>query len=468
MKYLNPASTLRILLATSLVGTPSAWAQDFDKEMERPQANLEEQRAVADTAQKADEQRSIEGAPGVTYDQVLADPDNIDLNYAYAKGQIEAGNLRQAAATLERILMVDPALPKVRLTYAVVLYRLDNLPEAQRELNALKDLPMPDSLQAEIKEYLNRIKRSRRNTNVYGRFGVGYQYDTNRNAAPADGKRLFAGSPVDLTSGFKTADTSVLVLIQSGITRDLGFQAGHNLFANLSHYRAEQTQIDTLDFQAYSWDVGGTIKSTQYGNFTPKAVFNYVSLKQQTYLRTRGFDFGWEKPFNDRVTPFLGLGVQFQEFINSQNVAVADERTGDQTSFRMGSHILLNARNRLTLGYGYTDKSARRLYNAYKRHSFAATHAWLLGKGMFLINSLSVNDDKYELAETAVHPTLTRHDTQTRIGFTFGAPLNLIARPLKDLLWTAHWDFFDSTSNITNFDYDNHKLNMMLTYKFDY
>ena len=51
--------------------------------------------------------------------------------------------------------MVDPALPRVRLLLAVVHLRLDNLFEAQRELNAVRSEQMPESLKDEIDEYLS-------------------------------------------------------------------------------------------------------------------------------------------------------------------------------------------------------------------------------------------------------------------------------------------------------------------------
>ena len=44
----------------------------------------------------------------------------------------------------------------------------------------------------------------------------------------------------------------------------------------------------------------------------------------------------------------------------------------------------------------------------------------------------------------------------------------MLWRPLKDLIWTATYEYFKNGSNITNYDYDNHKVNMMFTYKWDY
>jgi hypothetical protein len=56
----------------------------------------------------------------VTYEEVLKDPDNVELNLGFARTQIRSGNLNGAAATLERVLLVQPRNLSVRILYAVL------------------------------------------------------------------------------------------------------------------------------------------------------------------------------------------------------------------------------------------------------------------------------------------------------------------------------------------------------------
>jgi hypothetical protein len=97
----------------------------------------EEKEKIEKVTQEAQKKRFIEGLAKINYPDVLKDPDNIVLNFKYAQQQIRDNNVLGAAATLERILIIDPSIHKVRLLYAVVLFRLDNLIEAKRELTAL-------------------------------------------------------------------------------------------------------------------------------------------------------------------------------------------------------------------------------------------------------------------------------------------------------------------------------------------
>src|SRR5690606_33117951 len=55
-------------------------------------------------------ERQLPTGPRVTLEQVLAAPDDLELNYRFAQTQIADGDLRGAMSTLERILLTRPEL----------------------------------------------------------------------------------------------------------------------------------------------------------------------------------------------------------------------------------------------------------------------------------------------------------------------------------------------------------------------
>jgi len=77
----------------------------------------------------------------VTFEQVLARPDDPDLNYRYALARVEAGDLLPALSALERVIAAAPKRYEALLVHALVLYRLESLDEASRELEVLEKLP---------------------------------------------------------------------------------------------------------------------------------------------------------------------------------------------------------------------------------------------------------------------------------------------------------------------------------------
>ena len=160
-----PPSFVRVAgLAAALLGfgLPAA-AQDAATEEEsrrlrRGDANAT---AVRDAGGDAAELARFAGED-VSYADVLADPDDIAISYQWARRQVREGQLRGAAATLERILLLRPDLASVRLLYAVVLYRLDSLAEADRQLEILADGPLTVAERAEVARYQRTLRRASR------------------------------------------------------------------------------------------------------------------------------------------------------------------------------------------------------------------------------------------------------------------------------------------------------------------
>ena len=177
MKFLPSVAALWCGLA--LIASPAvAQTQTQTQDISVPKSAtelLKESGKAAEAASEADF-----GAGGkITYAQILADPDNIDLNFQYARNQAAEGDLRGAAGTLERILLINPKLPQVRLIYAIVLFRLDNIDEAEREFRAVSGLDLSPSLRAEIASYLKRIEQRRKRTRYSAQVTFGPHYDSN-------------------------------------------------------------------------------------------------------------------------------------------------------------------------------------------------------------------------------------------------------------------------------------------------
>ncbi|NNL65641.1 MAG: hypothetical protein HKP30_05320, partial [Myxococcales bacterium] len=155
---------------------------------------------VRDAGEEAAELARFAGED-VSYADVLADPDDIATSYQWARRQVREGELRGAAATLERILLLRPDLAAVRLLYAVVLYRLDSLAEASRQLEILSDGPLRPAERAEVARYQKTLRRASRRTRFDTSLSFGTNYETNRNSAPMSGTRQIQLGPARLELG---------------------------------------------------------------------------------------------------------------------------------------------------------------------------------------------------------------------------------------------------------------------------
>ena len=461
MKTLN----LAVLL---IFAAPFSFAEPVDTQTQTQELERKKkiQAQVEKTAAQAEKTALPPGGGEVTYEDLLAHPDDVDLNYRYARAQVEKGNLRGAAATLERILMVDPNLPRVRLFYAIVLYRLDNIDDSERELATLKSQKMPDSLRAEVDEYVAEIHKRRRSTHFSALVGAGLDYDDNRNAAPATGQRLFFDTPIILDgNSTRKGDVSKTMLASVGATHDLGFQAGHQLFAGMNYYRAEQTNVRILNLQAYGANLGGTFKS-RWADVTPEFAFGHLLLAEHTYLRTYGESLRFDRKIGGRLAVYGKTGYTRVGYNATPIVPTGPQRTGDVIDGEVGAAAALCPRFSLSGSYNHSNVGALERFDAFRREALSLTPTLLLGRGQFIFAAMTLNFDQYEQPEAAISASI-RKDTMFRGRLTYGVPMGFIAAPLKNLLGTLSYEYFTSHSNIMNYSYTNNKVSTLFTYKWE-
>ena len=454
--------TAAALLISACAGR--AAAQDVSKEGQRPALETQRQTQQARAAEEAAKIKPAETAE-VTYEQVLAQPDNLELNYRYANAQVRRGELKGAASTLERMLMIDANQANVRLFYAVVLYRLDDIVDAESQLDILAKLALPEPLASEVAQYKALVSKRLRKTHLSGRAGVGFAYDTNRNAAPGSGARLFGDTPLGLTgTALRRDDTSALFQIGTDLRHR--FANDQEAFASASYYHADQTLVKTLNLQAYSLQGGGALHHGR-DRLIPTVQFNHILLAQTTFLRERGVNLRYEHAFGKRGDVYVDVADSYQSFSNTAVVPTADDRTGIEASVTIGGDYVLTPKMKAGEGLLHGVKHAHKHINAYQRDGLLLNHIWLLGRGTFLLSNFVMNFDKYHDPDTAIS-LQTRYDKTFRASATYGLPLALLQPKLKDFLWTFTYEYYHALSTVQNYGYSNNKIATMLTYKWDF
>lgn len=466
MRHLRSFAVLALLLPLVFFGTP-AWAVDSDRDVAVAERGVSAEELAAQLKTAAEEQRLVEGKR-VIYEEVLQDPDNIELNTRYARQQIADNDLLGASGTLERILMINPELAAVRFLYAVVLYRLDNLKEAERELGLLlKEKELPGTLRGEVEQQLKKIRLRRRATHYTIRQTVGYGIDGNRNAAPNSKTNLVNDLPTALSgTDLRRRDTNFMTVQRASVTHDLGFQAGHEVFGEFTYFLQEQTQADNLDLQSFGGKVGGTFKNESV-NLTPTLFLSHLFLSRESFLRTQGFNLAADRALGDRWSVSAATNVERQNYMNIADNTTGAQRKGPEVKQDLSVSYLLTSTMKLSSGIGYTYKQAEEQHYAYTGLNLNGSFLWLLGKGQYLVQSIETDFDFYDepdFSRTSEH----RKDKSLRLRTTYGVPLSLfqikkilpkyLDEVLGDMILGATYEFYRAMSNITNYTYNNHKF----------
>lgn len=425
------------------------------------QEDIERSREVDSTAQESLDLSAFGDGPLVTYQQILADPDNIELNIRYALTQIRDGNVRGAGATLERILLIRPELATVRVLFAIVLFRLDNLDEAERELRAVRELNMPDDLRAQIDDYLDQIETRRKRTKFVLAVNFSTQYDWNRNASPKSETRLAFNIPTR-TSGTSARqdDLSLNALAQLSFEHDLGAQKRHLMIGGLVYYQGEQIQQDDLDLHALSADFGYKLDFAPH-TITPRILYDNVLLSREKYLQAVGGSVDWNYASSNTFNVFATGQVKYNYYNNITGNAVGTERSGRSYEAELGFTQVLDPTQRIRTSFKRARTDAARRFNAFDRTEIAASHTWLFEDGDFLLSSLTLNHDTYDIPETAISSD-TRSDKSARLRLTYGVPFSALGddvpKVLDGVTMTFSAEAFQQFSNITNFSYKNYRF----------
>jgi hypothetical protein len=469
------AATIALMLPGAVV------AQGIQPNPERePERTVEGQRASETAARAAAEQGEDLGPP-ISYEQILGAPDDVPLNLRYVEQQLRAGNMRGALAALERVLALQPENARARLLYALVLFRLDNLVEAERELLAVRPLPMPDQLRAEIDRYLAQIEQRRRTTRFSASLSLGGHYDTNRDAAPSSGRIRAVGINTDTSKG--EDDFAVLGIGTFEVRHDLGLQAKHDLFARTTLLWDEQIQLPQQDLQALFLEAGGTWRHPEL-TLIPRLTYSNLRLNREHYLQAYGAKLRAEHRIDALAQAFGEAHWQYQDFDGVRatgkksgagvaTAPAANLMTGGRFDLDTGLIFNLAPEHQLTVSIGLISKSAKENFNAYDGGRVQASHIWLLGGGQFLIGALSLEALRYDKADPIVDSEIVRRDATFRGRLTYGTPLSNVfgdnlPEGLGDLVWTATAELTRADSNLPNYSYWNFRLQTLLTKRWEF
>ncbi|TDQ84025.1 hypothetical protein A8950_0571 [Dongia mobilis] len=409
----------------------------------------------------------------VSYDQVLEDPDNIELGYRYALTQIRRDDLLGASATLDRLILLAPGEPNIRALRAIVLYRLDNLREAEKEFDDILALDIDPVLRSNIERYAAELGRRNQQTRMSLLTSFGYQYDTNRSGAPNSGRlRTFLGTFDVAPDGRKEDDHSLTGFTRFTIEHDLPTQERHSLFGSLSLYAADQFQLDDYDTYDIGAEIGGRFEFGQVF-LTPNLSYDHLILGDESYLDSIVAGLRADHRLNDPVNLWARADIAYLDYRNTAQYPTGDLQSGGDVAATIGTDLYFGSSHRLTVSAGYGRFNADVEWESYQGPQLGLNHTWLLGDGAFLMTGLSGEYQDYDMADP-VTGLASRHDWVYRARTTLGVPVQTLfmaeewPAALAGLTMSIYGEYYRADSNITNYDYDNVRAGATLSKRWEF
>ncbi|WP_419907636.1 hypothetical protein [Hoeflea sp.] len=409
------------------------------------------------------------GAQDVSYQDILNNPDDLELNYLYAQQQVIKGDLEQAAAALERLLLLQPNWDNARLFYALVLYRLDDMAGAKRELTLLTDRPLSASQKREVNRYLALASAQSKSTRLTGRIAVGTRVDSNPDLTTSSDVDL-NGTPLDTNTRVDGAFTAGTML---RLESDLPGGAGNFGFVQLNSNLNEQFSVDEADYITARVRAGASLFYEDL-QITPYGVAQILALGGQVYRTDYGGGARAKYTISPQVSVFVGGEGVFQNYEVVSDDSVGSARNGPLATAIAGVTVRPSERNRITARVSGYFKDARNDSYSYDAIEIALNSLWLLGQGQYVLASASYRVQDYDQPDPNYSATVTREDQLFKARLAYGLPLDVMLENLNitpaevtsNVNFQVGVNYLNQDSNIPNFVADSVSADIMLIKRF--
>jgi hypothetical protein len=399
------------------------------------------------------------------YADVLARPDDAPLNLAYALRLVREGHLNAAAATLERVLLTHPEADDVRVTYMIVLYRLDDLAGARREAEILSTRALAGQLAADYARYAERIAALAKPTRFSAYLGSGLRVDSN-------------ARPITDADGLKPRDGDLASVTMAGLAVEHRPASGaiERLFASIdlgSRLNAEHSEFDLFT---------GTAEAgleSRFGGLVLRlsGFANVAFVDRELFARDAGGRARLSYEIDGHWQVFGDIEVADSRFHDIPIAAHEIEHDGGRWRAGGGLAWRLNDRHQIVVAAHWTDKHARDAAYAYDGGDVEAKWLGTFAAGQYLSLGLryaAANYDGYDVEYGAV-----RADDTVRARLSYGLPVRTLGDwigfdtsgaffSFGDLVLQTSLDYVDQRSNIADFDYRNLGAEVMLTRRFQF
>lgn len=319
---------------------------------------------------------AIEAERSALFQRMLADPANLDLAFTYAALSARAGDLEGAIATLERMLIFAPGLPRLQLELGVLYFRLGAQETALTYFQSALSAPdVPPEVRLRVEPYLVQIDEQRSPGSFSGAVLFGARYQSNANAAPETRNLTLNGLTFLLSEeATQRADVNGFASANFLASYDLASQ-GDRIDATLSTYGALYAERNELDTGLAELTVGPTFNLERFridqAALGTYAILGGVLLDGDPFLVSGGAGISLAKGFGSRTRALGRIEYRRESFRDTVLRPTSSDRSGDR--YRASALLEHQLTSRLTI-FGSVDGERREADRGYlSLHEFGVS-----------------------------------------------------------------------------------------------
>ncbi len=438
-------------------------------------------------AQEVARGAALEAAYEEAFQEVLKDPANLDKTFRFAELAVRVGDLEGAIGALERMLLYNPDLPRVRLELGVLYFRLQSYAIARAYLlRALEGADVPETVRERVAVYLaeieKRLSRHAFSGSIYG----GLRWQSNANAGPSSTTVRVGGVPATLADEFTDqSDSNLFLSFTLRHVYDFQTQGGETWESNVLGYgsrQREQRQLNLGLLEVKSGPRGeiglGTLGPIGYRPYVVASVITLgdepaskrsllsTRFEDERYLATLGGGLTLERSFGKRLPVQINYEGRRRVFRNSDRRPTANLQTGYEHRLRLGGRYLFTPETNVGLTGWLKRETAGKGFFANREAAIGPSLTvgypapWPFKRRWSSSLSAVWIWRRYDVPDPTIDPIKRRVDRERRIQFLTAIPL----WKTLSLIATAQRVVVDSS--LPNFKYNNTSVSVGLSYRF--
>ena len=401
------------------------------------------------------------------FETMFKDPGNLEKTFSFSGLAIKAGDFEGAISSLERMLILDPNLPRVRYELGVLYFKLGSYDVAATYFEELlEDKKTPKALVEKVTPFIEEIESRLTNHSFSGSTFSGIKYQTNASSGPRSTKVKLFGAPSFLPDEFTNkGDFDVFVSGSINYTYDFQSEPKKLLEAGLNIYGNEQFDQTFVNARVIDAHIGPRlilpIEVLNNPVVRPFIAADYLIVSEDESYYSHGAGFSADI----RATETLNLNVDARVMAReNKDASVLDgyrNRMTISASYIASKTVQIQLSSTVSTEETKTNIQNNRDYsfNASINKSFEAPFNLMktpLSAGLSFGGAFR----EYAGANPAIDSDTTRNDYTIR----FSPSLTIPAGETMAVLLSGGFTRVDS--NIPNSEYDNLSVTLGISKQF--
>lgn len=305
-----------LIAAAAVIQSNTAWAQTPSAE------------SASDLEQQYD----------AAFEEMLRKPADLDVLFKFATVATKTGDFEGAISALERMLLINPNLPRVRLELGVLYYRLGSYEIARSYLEtALKSQALPPDVRGRAEKFMAEVEKRQSPSRFSGEVFFGTRYQSNANLGPATSSVRLFGQTANLNQqALGTADWGFVGSAQFRHSYDLGLQDKSAIESQLTTYANRQFTLSAANVSLIDFTTGPRFQAFQgiFEEVILKPFFSagYIWVNDQPYYGSYGAGLESAVLLTDRLRNISIFSWRQQNYPNTSYLPANSVFTGTQYS----------------------------------------------------------------------------------------------------------------------------------------